>query len=636
MTAIGCAFVGIVIATLLPVSPAGAERIAEVGAAWFAILVCLTIVVGALFAGRRFSDMAGAIGIVAMAGAIGVGLAAVTNLTDFVTPVLLVPIASAYAGWTFSPWRARALAGAVLVMITVGLLANSTFREALAAYPWGIAFGYVVSFIIAELSIALAEDMRAYSLVDPLTGALNRRGLTRRMRELRRRPGQAWVVAADLNGLKAINDRLGHAEGDQVLRESVEGWARALPDGGLVTRWGGDEFVLVFPAADEAAARAVIVDLRRACPHAFAAGLAPLDGALDDAVLAADPELYADKRRTAPVAAAVETPRDEFSTGRLGVLARQTTYTRVWILAGLAFAASAYTAALVTISPVGAAISAVNGSVSVAFAIAAGLAGSRFPRGAVLAWITVLAAAAMAHAVFTDQPGALFQAMFGMPLVAVVLATFYPPRAARGIAAAFLAALSGAVLIAPTLVPAVGVAPLVVSAATAWLLLEVVVASSASLRRTASSDPLTGALNRLGLAHALPRLEARARRRRAPLSVAAIDFDHFKVLNDTHGHARGDAALRGAVAQWRADLRAGDLIARVGGDEFVVVLPGTDAEAAGHLMARLRDGAADPWTWGIAEVSCGEGVDHVLHRADQALGARKALRGTARPSTREG
>nr|WP_240921457.1 GGDEF domain-containing protein [Microbacterium excoecariae] len=478
--------------------------------------------------------------------------------------------------------------------------------------------------------------MRAYSLVDPLTGALNRRGLARWLSRLRRNGEQVWVVAADLNGLKQINDRLGHAEGDQVLRESVDGWRRDLPRGGVVARWGGDEFVMVFSALDEHAAHKVLTSLRTNPPHAFAAGMVPLTGTIEDTVRAADPALYADKRRVGSAGSARHPDRSGGASTRVSIFARETRYTWIWVLAGVAFAASAFVAAWETESRTGAVISLIGGAASLAFAVIVAVRGRQFPSVGIVIWITILAVSALAHATFTDQRGAIFQAIFGLPLIAVIVATFYSPRAARMIVGVVIATFGGAFLLAPSMIELIGAGPIVVSALTAWLLLEVIIASSASLMRAAGRDPLTRALNRRGLALRVPRVERHAARTTGAFAVAAIDFDHFKTLNDTFGHARGDAALRDAVESWRSELRPVDVIARIGGDEFVILLPGIGLEDAERILQRLHAHADNPWTYGIAIAQAGEELDPVLHRADQALGVRKALRGTARPPTREG
>jgi diguanylate cyclase (GGDEF)-like protein len=113
-------------------------------------------------------------------------------------------------------------------------------------------------------------------------------------------------------------------------------------------------------------------------------------------------------------------------------------------------------------------------------------------------------------------------------------------------------------------------------------------------RLTAESrlDPLTGVLNRRGLAERLDAEVARALREQRPLAVVAIDVDHFKRINDTFGHDAGDRSL-----MWLADLlceqtRGSDLIARTGGEEFLVVLPGADLESASEFAERLRHAVA--------------------------------------------
>ena len=101
-------------------------------------------------------------------------------------------------------------------------------------------------------------------------------------------------------------------------------------------------------------------------------------------------------------------------------------------------------------------------------------------------------------------------------------------------------------------------------------------------------DPLTRAYNRRYLANRLKAEVAYVARHGGALSVITFDFDHFKKLNDSHGHAAGDAVLRGGAAVVVATLRSEDLLARVGGEEFVVVLRGIARDAASACAERIR------------------------------------------------
>jgi diguanylate cyclase len=101
-------------------------------------------------------------------------------------------------------------------------------------------------------------------------------------------------------------------------------------------------------------------------------------------------------------------------------------------------------------------------------------------------------------------------------------------------------------------------------------------------------DQLTGSLNRRGLDDVFDRETARADRRGTPLCVALLDLDDFKRLNDTHGHQAGDMALRHLVKIVKDELRSMDVIARFGGEEFVILLPETTLDAASQTMTRLQ------------------------------------------------
>jgi diguanylate cyclase (GGDEF)-like protein len=145
------------------------------------------------------------------------------------------------------------------------------------------------------------------------------------------------------------------------------------------------------------------------------------------------------------------------------------------------------------------------------------------------------------------------------------------------------------------------------------------------LARQAETDPLTGVANRRGLARALERDVAAARRGDRRLAVAMLDLDRFKAYNDAEGHPAGDLLLRGAARAWARQLRAGDLLARYGGEEFAIVLPdcGDEAEAVG-IVERVR--AATPVvsaSAGVALWSRREPAAQLIRRADAALYAAK-------------
>lgn len=101
-------------------------------------------------------------------------------------------------------------------------------------------------------------------------------------------------------------------------------------------------------------------------------------------------------------------------------------------------------------------------------------------------------------------------------------------------------------------------------------------------------DPLTGAFNRRYLDAHMPKLLARGQLANKPLAVLMVDIDHFKQVNDTHGHAVGDYVLKEVVNRITMGLRPSDLIARIGGEEFAVIMPETDLPAAMHIAERLR------------------------------------------------
>jgi two-component system cell cycle response regulator len=114
-----------------------------------------------------------------------------------------------------------------------------------------------------------------------------------------------------------------------------------------------------------------------------------------------------------------------------------------------------------------------------------------------------------------------------------------------------------------------------------------------ALADLARRDALTGLANRRAFEEALQREVARARRSGGALAVMALDIDHFKRVNDTHGHAAGDVVLAEIAARAQRALRAEDLLARIGGEELAALLPGATLAAAAEVAERIRHAVCD-------------------------------------------
>jgi diguanylate cyclase (GGDEF)-like protein len=141
------------------------------------------------------------------------------------------------------------------------------------------------------------------------------------------------------------------------------------------------------------------------------------------------------------------------------------------------------------------------------------------------------------------------------------------------------------------------------------------------LAELANTDTLTGVGNRRSWDDRLGQLMAQARRSGAPLTVAFLDLDHFKVFNDRHGHLRGDALLSTTARRFQAQLREADVLARWGGEEFAVALPGCDGVAAAPMLERLRAAVTHRQTCSVGYATWDgfETPEQLLARADAAL-----------------
>jgi len=165
---------------------------------------------------------------------------------------------------------------------------------------------------------------------------------------------------------------------------------------------------------------------------------------------------------------------------------------------------------------------------------------------------------------------------------------------------------------------------------------------AAEFEQLAVRDPLSGLLNRRALSEHLQNEMARARRMDYRLVVAAFDLNGFKQINDTYGHAAGDEAVREFALQLKETVRASDLAFRVGGDEFLALLPNCDAAHVESMVERLRRHFASPdrtlhlkFSVGCSEYVPGETPETFTERADRALYRDKEAHAVAATETVE-
>jgi diguanylate cyclase (GGDEF)-like protein len=249
-------------------------------------------------------------------------------------------------------------------------------------------------------------------------------------------------------------------------------------------------------------------------------------------------------------------------------------------------------------------------------AVAFWLTGARVPRTAVHALLGAATAVATLLAAHSTTLGGALLAAVGYQTVGLYAGCFLPRRAA----AAHLVLASGGFAVGLALSGLPQVVP-------AWLTVTIATAAATltlsnlirQLHRLADHDPVTGLLNRGGLAKATASLLAAAERHGQPLAAVVIDLDGFKLINDTAGHAAGDQLLATVAARWREQLRAADVLARAGGDEFVILAPDTDDDSARGLAERLMAAAGTECSAGAASYRPGDTLSTLVSRADREM-----------------
>jgi len=240
-------------------------------------------------------------------------------------------------------------------------------------------------------------------------------------------------------------------------------------------------------------------------------------------------------------------------------------------------------------------------------------------------------------AVLTGGPHSPAMAWFAIPIV--TLSARFPTRGVilgLGVTVAMMIAVAfGSDAHAVIAKPPLLIMPLALAIAVA-ILSTALMHSDVIHRSEAVIDPLTGMLNRNSLKDRTVELAHQSERTGQPVGLIVGDLDHFKQVNDSHGHATGDAVLQDVAYLLRKQLRAFDLAYRTGGEEFLVLLPGADREQAEAMAERLRQGVQADTVGGGLRVSMSFGVSassrdqafdygRISEEADAALYEAKRL-----------
>lgn len=261
------------------------------------IAVALSLTAMPLALGERFHPAVALGGCWFFAAVTALQVASGGDTIMTVNNIVLYPMVSCYLGWFFVTRVARATVVACFVLSGIALVTS----DQLSVFSTWVNLA-LASFFCLEAALYLRAKLEQQIQSDPLTGALNRNGLSTQLaRELPRaaRANAPMVVAAiDLDGFKAINDRLGHAAGDQTLVAMVADIRRSLRPHDSIARTGGDEFVVLLPDTSQSSAVEIMSRLQRSSVAAWTFGIAssrPSD-TQDSLLQRADEVLYLQKK----------------------------------------------------------------------------------------------------------------------------------------------------------------------------------------------------------------------------------------------------------------------------------------------------------------------------------------------------
>jgi diguanylate cyclase (GGDEF)-like protein len=579
-------------------------------------------------------------------------------------------------------------AATVAAMVASALLFD---RAEVSTTPLYLFVACVLIVAVALLGVAARDAdvlSRETAVIDSLTRVLNRIALRARLSELeaqsRVRPQMVAMIVTDIDNFKAINDVHGHAFGDRVLTEVASRLRAALDSTATLYRFGGEEFVVLIPAADSAAALIVAERLR----------LAVSDGPVGDVAItiscgvgvstptavfdrhavfeAADASLYAAKRggrnRTMSAIARPTGPRtvrrDPATRSRPTALAadaapvdidararrhRETRLIRNDAQRQQLVDVAARTRTPTIVAETLILVTLIAGApwfgwmpvipvlllIPLRHVLGGQVARSTRPETLVFG-VCLVAIGAIGLSTALMAPAALISLPL-CTLIAFPVCVALPRRGAvliwfSGAAVILLVALlsdPGAALHDPAalLLPEAQLAAVCVIA-------DALGRSTTEHRSLAIVDLLTGLLNRAALEARLPEIEYAANLSGAPVAILVGDIDLFKPVNDEHGHARGDAVLRGVAQRLRGALRPFDPVYRIGGEEFLVLLDSTSAQSAAEVAERARAAIAHrpiagieiTMSFGVCASPTGRPFDYAtcFAAADRALYLAKA------------
>lgn len=562
------------------------------------------------------------------------------------TALHVLPATGLYLGWFWRPLPAR-----LILLGTVGALIGAAFNNPIIGLqneiPWELVFIAILLETIAFFFGAfLRWQLQRKAMTDQLTGALNHRGVRRALRiDLTRasRQGENLSVAViDFDNFKELNDTHGHAYGDSALIESVKEWVAGSRVYDKIGRIGGDEFLVIFPRTTSKQATHVLERLRASSSFAWTWGVAELaQGDTVDALIEkADRDLYKHKKirksNARPVSSVSLSSPKEAKTHPFWLWYRSQTDFSIMtaVLSGVVCVSLlvACIVGAVPLHPLG-----ISSFIFLAI-VATGIntvmplrLGSKYPVwGALWSSCAVLIIFAILIFIKNDFYDSV-ALLLSTSIVALYLGVFLGDLRAR-LLQIFSVLVIGAILLTKYWddpfheIRLIAVASVVYALITQLFLFEVGSYLYSRSRLHAHHDELTTVLNRYGLEEYGASEINRASRGNYPLCVAVIDCINFKVINDTKGHAVGDKALRDTAKQLVESLDIYDVVARTGGDEFVVLLPYMREADSINKLVRAESESPLRWTAGVAEWKLGETLEDVMRRADATL---YAIRGAS-------